>query len=74
MSNTKKVNSTAVRAFEYDRDRNDLKITFISGKSYIYTPVSNEFYRKFRTSGSKGKFFNENIKENEAFTCLKLIK
>jgi len=68
------INSTVIKAVEYDETRKDLKVNFKSGKVYVYTPVSNEFFGKMKNSTSKGKFFNKNIRNNEALTCLKLVK
>lgn len=74
MVKTVKVNSTAIKTLQYDSTRKDLKVNFKSGKVYVYTPVSSEFFNKLNNSESKGRFFNKNIKGNEALTCMKLIK
>lgn len=66
--------STAIDKLEYDDIRQDLKVNFKSGKVYVYTPVSEEFFNKLKNSSSKGLYFNLNIKNNQALTCLKLIK
>jgi len=68
------IKSTVIKNLQYDETRKDLKVNFNSGKVYVYTPVSNEFFNKLNKSASKGKFFNENIRDNQALTCLKLIK
>lgn len=68
------MNSTVIKSLEYNQDRQDLKVNFVSGKVYIYTPVSKEFYNKLNKSESKGKFFNKNIRDNQALTCFKLVK
>jgi len=68
------IKSTVIKNLQYDETRKDLKVNFNSGKVYVYTPVSNEFFNKLSKSTSKGKFFNENIRDNQALTCLKLIK
>ncbi len=72
----KKVNikSTAIKSIEYNDIRQDLKVSFVSGKVYVYTPVSEEFFDKLNKSTSKGTFFNLNIKNNNALTVLKMIK
>lgn len=74
MVKTARVRSTAIRSLSYDSIRKDLKVTFRSGRTYIYTPVSQEFYEKMKKSRSKGRFYNRNVRNNEAFTSLKLIK
>ena len=65
--------STVIKRLYFDNDRNDLSVYFRSGSVYVYTPVSNEFFNKLSNAESKGKFFNKNIRDNEALTCLKLI-
>lgn len=66
--------STAIDKLEYENTRRDLKVTFNSRRVYVYTPVSNEFFDKLKNANSIGQFFNKHIKNNEALTCLKLIK
>jgi len=66
--------STVIKRLYFDNNRNDLRVYFRSGSVYVYTPVSEEFFNKISKAESKGKFFNKNIKNNEALTCLKLIK
>lgn len=66
--------STAIDKLTYDSERKDLSVKFNSGKLYVYTPISNEFFNKLKNADSIGKYFNKNIKNNEALTCLKLIK
>lgn len=65
--------SSAVKSLSYNENRQDLQVSFKSGKLYIYTPVSQAFFNKLSKAESKGKFFNQHIKNNEALTCLKLI-
>lgn len=66
-------NSSSIKSIKYDETRKDLTVDFKSGRSYLYTPVSNEFFNKLNNSPSKGKFFYENIRNNEALTCMKII-
>ena len=65
--------SSVIKSLTYNENRNDLTVTFKSNKLYVYTPVSNEFFNKLNNAESKGKFFNKNIRDNEALTCLKVI-
>jgi len=74
MNKTINIKSSVIKNLQYDSSRKDLTVNFNSGKVYIYTPVSNEFFNKLNKSESKGKFFNQNIRDNEALTCLKLVK
>jgi hypothetical protein len=66
--------SSVIKSLTYDSNRKDLQVNFKSGKLYVYTPVSQVFFNKLSKAESKGKFFNKNIRDNEALTCLKLIK
>jgi hypothetical protein len=66
--------SSVIKSLTYDENRKDLSVNFQSGKLYVYTPVSQQFFNKLQNAESKGKFFNKNIRDNEALTCLKLIK
>jgi len=67
------VNSSAISTLQYNETRQDLTVNFNSGRQYVYTPVSPEFFGKLRKATSKGRYFNNNIKNNEALTCLKKI-
>lgn len=44
-----------------------------NGKEYVFTPVSPKVAEEFKNSESKGKYFNDYIKSNVAFTCLKIV-
>ena len=66
--------STAIDKLIYDDTRQDLLVKFNSKKVYVYTPVSNDFFDKLKNANSIGQYFNKHIKNNEALTCLKLIK
>jgi hypothetical protein len=60
--------SSTIKSVEYDDDARELDITFTSGKRYRYFNVPLEIYAEFLDAGSKGKFFNENIKGAFAFS------
>ena len=66
--------STVIDKLIYDSNRQDLLVKFNSKKVYVYTPVSNEFFDKLKSANSIGQFFNKHVKNNQALTCLKLIK
>jgi hypothetical protein len=59
--------SSTIKSVEYDDDARELDITFTSGKTYRYFNVPLEIYAEFLEAGSKGKFFNDNIKGAFAF-------
>lgn len=66
--------STVIDKLVYDDTRQDLLVKFNSKKVYVYTPVSNDFFDKLKNANSIGQYFNKHIKNNEALTCLKLVK
>ena len=51
----------------------DLGVQFKNGKEYVFTPVSPKVAEEFKNSESKGRYFNNYIKSNVAFTCLKIV-
>jgi hypothetical protein len=59
--------SSTIKSAEYDDDVRELDITFTSGKTYRYFNVPLEIYAEFLDAGSRGKFFNDNIKGKFAF-------
>ena len=50
--------SSAIRAAAYVADTRELRITFVSGRSYAYDNVPQTIYDAFMASPSKGTFFN----------------
>lgn len=65
--------SKALQDHHYNPMRMDLVVQFTNGKQYVYTPVSPSLNQQFVSASSKGKFFNENIRDNIALTCMKVI-
>jgi hypothetical protein len=57
------VNSSAIKFIDYDQDTRQLFITFKEGKPYTYYDVPEVVYQSFLNAASKGKFFQENIKD-----------
>jgi hypothetical protein len=57
------VPSTAIAKIEYDESCQELTVTFISGKKYVYQPVPHNIYVRFARAQSKGRFFNDHIRE-----------
>ncbi len=52
---------TPSRAFSHAYQGGRLKLTFPSGKTYSYR-CSEDLYRRFMASESKGRFFHEHIR------------
>lgn len=59
--------SAVIRYFAYDPDRRELKITFQSGRRYVYEGVPPEVHEAMKGAFSKGEFFNEHIRERFRF-------
>ena len=56
--------STSIRKSAYDPATRTLSIWFVaSGKRYDYDDVPAELYADFREAHSKGRFFNEHIRD-----------
>jgi len=54
--------SSVVAEMIYDDETEILRILFVSGMAYNYKKVPLEVYEAIKASGSKGTFFNQNIK------------
>jgi hypothetical protein len=55
--------STAIRAIHYNAEREQLQVTFVSGRTYVYLSVPESVYAAFTTATSKGAFFNRFIRD-----------
>jgi len=60
------VRSTAIRSAAYDRDSSVLEIEFITRLVYQYQRVPRALFRALMAAKSKGRFFNEKIKDHFA--------
>ena len=59
--------SSVIRQFSYDERTEQLSVTFVSGRVYIYYQVPQAVHEAFRTAPSKGQFFNIEIRDRYAF-------
>lgn len=57
------VNSQAIRAVGYDARSRRLKILFTQGHDYDFCEVPPQLYEQLMTAPSKGRFYNDNIKD-----------
>jgi hypothetical protein len=55
--------STVIRRYSYDPDMRELKITFVSGRKYLYFNVPPEKFSAFMHAPSRGAFFNREIRD-----------
>ena len=52
---------------DYNKDRQVLRVRFVSGLIYEYKKVPEKIYRAMKSSGSKGTFLNQYIKGHYEF-------
>ena len=55
--------STVVRSIDYESALSRLTVTFTTGRSYDYFAVPQNIADAFRSSFSKGAYFNANIRD-----------
>jgi hypothetical protein len=55
--------STVVRSIDYESALSRLTVTFTTGRSYDYFAVPQNIADAFRSSFSKGAYFNTNIRD-----------
>jgi hypothetical protein len=59
--------STAIRNIAYDTATSELWVTFITGRRYVYGNVPPEVARAFQQAGSRGAFFNHEIRDHYSY-------
>ncbi len=57
------VQSSNIRSVGYDGGAETLEVEFTSGSVYQYFDVPESEYEGLMNAGSKGRYFNRNIKE-----------
>jgi hypothetical protein len=55
------ISSTSLKAASYDTLKENMRVTFTTGKSYEYQGVPSTIFTKFRLAKSQGTFLNLNI-------------
>jgi hypothetical protein len=63
--------SSVVSIISYNPETAILRITFVSGMIYEYKNVPEEIYHAMKSSGSKGAFLNQHIKNHYEFEKIK---
>jgi hypothetical protein len=58
------VSSSNILGYDYDPVTRVLQVAFLSGRTYAYKDVPENVVDEFSTADSKGRFLNENIKNN----------
>jgi hypothetical protein len=54
--------STAIADIEYDPDRRLLRVTFVTGRIYVYEDVPIDAFEALMSAGSRGAYFNRHIR------------
>ena len=54
--------SSVIRDTSYDETTKEMRVTFVSGRVYVYDGVPRVIYNAFRNAPSKGAFFNVAIR------------
>jgi KTSC domain len=62
--------SSVIKYFSYDEVTKTLKIIFVTNMVYLYQNVPEKIYKMLKASGSKGRYFNSNIKDKFKFQKL----
>lgn len=57
------VSSSNLAAVGYDEESSTLRVEFLNGTSYEYYNVPKEVFEDLLNAGSKGQYFNANIKK-----------
>lgn len=57
------VSSSVIHSVDYNEQTKTLVIKFVSGSTYRYKHVPEEYYLGFLSASSKGQFFNDYIKD-----------
>jgi KTSC domain len=67
---TAPVSSSSLVAVGYDSARRELEIEFVSGRLYRYFGVPPRAYEALMRAPSKGRHFNEHIRDRYRFSRL----
>ncbi|MCZ4243919.1 KTSC domain-containing protein [Pedobacter punctiformis] len=63
--------SSVINHFSYNIQSHTLKITFVTGLTYQYSNVPQEIYDMLKAVKSKGKYFNDAIRNKYKYKKLK---
>ncbi len=55
--------SAVIAHIDYDSEKKELIVVFLSGETYVYEQVPEKIYKEFRASISKGNYLNRKIKK-----------
>ncbi len=61
------VDSSAILRIYFSAKRNELFVTFVTGRTYVYFDVSPQEYWGFLNTPSQGRYFNARIRDYYRF-------
>ncbi|HET6161009.1 MAG TPA: KTSC domain-containing protein [Dongiaceae bacterium] len=64
------VDSAAIAAVDYDEQRQQLDIELTTGRVYRYLDVPPATYEAFMEAESKGRFYNDHVRDD--YVCVRL--
>ncbi len=62
-----KSQSTAIKSFDYDKDKQTLRVLFGNGGVYKYLDVPPSIYKELKETTSVGQYFNAHIRDKFGF-------
>ncbi|WP_442868469.1 KTSC domain-containing protein [Bradyrhizobium sp. CCBAU 51627] len=63
-----------IRFLRYASDTRELKVTFVSGRLYVYENVPPEVAAAFKDARPKGTFFNREIRDRHTYRDISTSK
>lgn len=64
--------SLAIKSYAYDESRNELTVTFATGRCYVYSLLPPDVFAAFQAAVSKGAFLNQHIRDRYPFRKAKV--
>jgi hypothetical protein len=55
--------SSVIRSFDYQPDKRELEVRFVSGRRYVYFEVPAREVERLKSARSKGGYFNLHIRD-----------
>ena len=59
--------STAIKDFDYDTDKQTLRVVFGNGSVYKYSEVPESIYKEMKETSSIGQYFNSQVRDKFGF-------
>ena len=68
MPDMQMVDSSTMESVGYDRSTRELFVRFVGGRLYAYLDVDEHVFQELLLAGSKGSYFNREIKPRYQFS------